>query len=122
LDLWIREDRGAPVDFDFYHAPLGVDASVFQAPADPTAPRPFVVCTSGYRRNQEGVGECDDVAAALGREVLQLGPTFQMKAATTFVTGIEDAALAAAAPAAVRRDLRRPVTTRGTARPCRCTN
>lgn len=95
LRLWIEEDRGAAVDFNFYDAPLGVDASIFKPPADPAAPRPFIVCTSGFRRNQEGVGECDEAAAALGEQVFQLGPTFAMKARTTFMVGIDDAALAA---------------------------
>ena len=95
LDIWIREDGGAPIDFNFYNAPLGVDASIFTPPDDPAALRPFVVCTSGYRRNQEGVGECDEAAAALGEQVFQLGPTFPMRAATIFKTDLSDHELAA---------------------------
>ncbi len=94
LDVWIREDGGKPIDFPFYHAPLGVDAGVFRPPARDGAWRPYVVCTSGARRNQESVEECDEAAAARGERILQLGPTFRMKADTTFVAGIDDRRLA----------------------------
>ena len=92
LDLWITEERGAAVDFPFYHAPLGVDASVFNT--GDGAVRGWTVLTSGFRRNQESVGECDEAAYALGRTMVQLGPTFPMKSSTYFATGVSDTVLA----------------------------
>jgi hypothetical protein len=90
---WIAADGGDPVDFNFYHAPLGVDASVFTP--EPAVARDVLVCTSGFRRSQEGVGECDDAAAALKAKVFQLGPQYSMKSETIFKTGISDEELAA---------------------------
>ena len=94
LDLWIREERGAPIDFPFYHAPLGVNASIFRATPTETTYRPYTVCTSGAQRNQEGVAECDEAVHALGGRVLQLGPMFEMRSDTYFTTGISDSDLA----------------------------
>ena len=93
LGRWIAEDGGAPLDFPFYHAPLGVDGSVF-TPGDGHALRGYTVLTSGFRRHQEGVAECDEAAAAVDGCVFQLGPTFSMKAETFYGTGLEDDELA----------------------------
>jgi len=92
LGLWIAEEGGAPIDFNFFHAPLGVDADVFKIGAE--GKRPYTICTSGYRRNQEGVAECDEAVHALGEKLLQLGPTFEMRSDTSFLSGISDADLA----------------------------
>ncbi len=97
IPLWIKEDAGAEMDFNFYHAPLGVDASVFTLGADAlerSAPRPYTVCTSGFRRNQEGVAECDEAVYALGGRLFQLGSTYAMRSDTTFATELSDTALA----------------------------
>lgn len=91
LQRWVHEDGGRTYDFPFYHAPLGVDASIFR---DRKQLRTYTVCTSGQRRSQEGVGECDDAAKAVGGMVFQLGPQFEMRAPTTFITGISDDMLA----------------------------
>lgn len=93
LSEWIANDGGLPIDFPFHHAPLGVDASIFTLGT--SAARPFTICTSGFRRNQEGVAECDAAAHAVGGKVFQLGPEFRMRSETTFLTGIHDVALAA---------------------------
>lgn len=93
LKAWIQADGGSSINFPFYHAPLGVDASIFTLGSN--APRPFMICTSGFRRNQEGVAECDSAAYSLGGKVFQLGPEFRMRSETTFLTGIQDIALAA---------------------------
>jgi hypothetical protein len=92
IERWIKEDGGAPVDFNLYRSPLGVDASVFTP--EPAVARDILVCTSGFRRSQEGVMECDDAAHALSGKVFQLGPTFKMNSLTTFGTGITDLQLA----------------------------
>lgn len=94
LGVWIGEDGGAAIDFNLYRSPLGVDATVFVPPSDPKAPRPFTVCTSGFRRNQEGVEECDLAAKAIGGRVFQLGPIYSMESPTTFMTDISDHELA----------------------------
>jgi len=93
LDLWIGEDGGDPLDFNFYHAPLGVDASVFTVePA--AAERDVTVMTSGQRRSQESVAECDDAAADVGGRIAQLGPTFGLRAQAEFHSGLTDSELA----------------------------
>lgn len=92
LDTWVKEDGGAPVDFNFLHAPLGVDASVFTP--EPAAEREFTVMTSGQRRSQESVAECDDAAHAVGGRVFQLGPVFGMRSRTLVLSGITDPELA----------------------------
>lgn len=94
LALWIAEDRGAPVDFNFYNAPLGVDASVFTLPPH-GAHRDILVCTSGFQRNQEGVAECDEAAVSVDGRIFQLGPNLDhMKSQVSYATGISDEELA----------------------------
>jgi len=91
LEQWIAEDRGPEIDFPFYHAPLGVDSRVF---FDRGQDRTFTICTSGQRRNQEGVAECDDAVMWAGGSIFQLGPQFPLRSHATFLTGISDTALA----------------------------
>jgi glycosyltransferase involved in cell wall biosynthesis len=94
LDLWIREDGGVPVDFHFYHAPLGVDASIFTLPPVGSH-RDILVCTSGFQRNQESVAECDEAAVSLDGRIFQLGPHLdRMKSQVSYATGITDEELA----------------------------
>jgi len=90
LGLWIQEDGGAPMDFHFYHAPLGVDPIFY----DRAVKRDFTVCTSGQRRSQESVAECDEAAAMVGGSVFQLGPSLAMKADATCLTDVSDVLLA----------------------------
>lgn len=89
---WMEEER-SHLAFDFYHAPLGVDSQVFTA--EPAVARDVLVCTSGARRSQESVAECDDAAVALGGTVFQLGNEFNMRARTHYAVGITDAEVAA---------------------------
>ncbi len=94
LDLWIAEDGGEPVDFNFYHAPLGVDASIFTPPPSGSH-RDILVCTSGFQRNQEGVAECDEAAVSVDGRIFQLGPRLdKMKSQVSYATGISDEELA----------------------------
>jgi hypothetical protein len=92
LDKWIAEDGGSPVDFNFYHAPLGVDSKVFTD--SPTVSRNITICTSGFRRTQESVMECDEAVVSIGGQIFQLGPEFSMKSRTIFKSGISDLDLA----------------------------
>lgn len=93
LDKWITEDLGDPVDFNFYHAPLGVDAAVFTP--EPAVPRDVMVMTSGQRRGQESVAECDDAVVELGGRIAQLGPVFSLRSKCEFIANLTDAELAA---------------------------
>lgn len=60
----------------FYHAPLGVDGDVFR-PIRPTRKR-FVVGTSGYIAETEGVRECYDAARRLELPMFHLGPDLKL--------------------------------------------
>lgn len=93
LDKWIAEDGDSPVDFNFLHQPLGVDADVFTP--EPAVERDVTVMTSGQRRGQESVAECDDAAAEVNGRLIQLGPTFTLRSPTEFYSGISDPELAA---------------------------
>lgn len=94
LDLWIKEDDGLDVDFCFYHAPLGVDASIFTLPPAGSH-RDILVCTSGQQRSQEGVAECDEAAVSVDGRIFQLGPHLdRMKSQVSYASGISDEELA----------------------------
>jgi hypothetical protein len=61
--------------FRFYHAPLGCDATVFNADAiDLTTPYQHLVVTHGPSSLCEGVRECARAAARVGGTVYHLGP------------------------------------------------
>jgi hypothetical protein len=95
LDAWCAEDGSGPVDFQFYHAPLGVDATVFTPPVEREPAKPYMVCTSAAQRNQESAAECDEAASACDGIVFQLGPHLdRMKAQVVYAAGIGDAELA----------------------------
>jgi hypothetical protein len=119
LDLWIREDAatcpsrqlpsddglgqyGVPteaasepeaLDFHFYHAPLGVDPAIFHPNGG--GERSITVCTSGARRNQESVAECDEAALAVDGCVFQLGAMFALRARAIYAQDLTDDVLAA---------------------------
>jgi hypothetical protein len=94
LDLWIAEDHGPPLDFNFYHAPLGVDSAIFTLPSADRH-RDILVCTSGFQRNQEGVAECDEAAVSVDGRIFQLGPHLdKMKSQVSYAQGITDEELA----------------------------
>jgi hypothetical protein len=88
LHTWIHEDGGEPVDFNFYHSPLGVDAEIFIPPAN-GAHRSIMVCTSGARRSQESVAECDEAVAQCDGRIFQLGPRLEkMKSDVFYSAGV----------------------------------
>lgn len=73
--IWSYYDLAAYVgsdDFGFYHAPLGVDGSVFRPVGD--GRRPFTIGTSGYVAETECVEECAKAAASVGGAMAHLGP------------------------------------------------
>jgi hypothetical protein len=95
LDVWIKEDGGAPVDFNFYHAPLGVDPKVFNLESEtPYMPRTVMICTSGARLSQESTLECDRACRAVDGVLFQLGPKLTFQSRAYQLTGIPDKELA----------------------------
>lgn len=81
------EDGAETSGVRFYHAPLGVE-SVFK----PSAPvrKCFLIGTSGYIADTEGVRECAEVAMRLGRRQFHLGPNLGLGTNVMFATGLED--------------------------------
>lgn len=63
---WVRHNTQIP----FYHAPLGVDSSLFK---DLNVHRTFIVGTSSQHALSEGVRECVFAAKRIGRPVFHLG-------------------------------------------------
>lgn len=61
-----------PIDFPFYHAPLGVDAEVFKM--DGAADRPYIIGTSGLSPVTESVREARIAARHTNNRVFHLGP------------------------------------------------
>jgi glycosyltransferase involved in cell wall biosynthesis len=93
LKEWIAEDGGAPIDFNFYHTPLGVDNTIFTP--DPPEERIYTICASGQMRHHEGTAECDESVARMGGKLLNLSmPMADMVSDVTFRTGVTDEALA----------------------------
>lgn len=79
--------------FPFYHAPLGVDASVF---TDHGALRPFIIASSGRAWTNESVRECVLAAQEVDRWSFHLGQPLSRapRRAVVCETGISDAQLA----------------------------
>lgn len=93
LRAWCYEDATDwPLGNRFYHAPLGVDGTVFTETF--TAHRPYVVCSSGRAWLTEGARECSLAAQAVGRESLHLGPMFKSRPWVRSVSGVTDTELA----------------------------
>lgn len=86
----MRKD-GIRVDCPFYHAPLGVDGDVFK-PAE--LPKRFLVGTSGYVAETEGVRECARAAAELGGLQFHLGPDLHLGTHVRAKHGLSDAEVA----------------------------
>lgn len=86
-------DRGRawPGQTTFLHAPLGVDP-VFQ-PEQPLR-KLFMVGTSGYVADTEGVNECSLAVRALNEHQLHLGPRLPLKGNVTYISGVTDEQLA----------------------------
>lgn len=76
----------------FYHAPLGADASVF-VPSRPTR-KTYIIGTSGFIAETEGVRECHEAARSLERPLFHLGPDLKLGVGVTYVTGVSDILLA----------------------------
>lgn len=79
---------------NFYHAPLGADASVFVA--DPNVKKLFTIATSGPSYLQESVRECWLAAGQVGGSAFHVGPPRLSSVCKVFSAGCNDNQLAAA--------------------------
>ena len=83
---------GVTPDFEFYHAPLGVDAKVFKPPVRRS--HKYLVCTSGQSALTESVREAIYAARRVNRKVLHLGPELKRGPDVVCQWGLSDAGLA----------------------------
>lgn len=77
---------------NFYHAPLGVDGSVFQ-PSEPTRKR-FGIGTSGFVADTEGVKESYAACKAHNLDLFHLGPNLGLGPGVLYMHNIGDADVA----------------------------
>jgi hypothetical protein len=87
LNAAIDDDGGACGLDNFYHAPLGADASVFTSVYSEA--REFIITTSGESRLSESVRECWLAAEAISAKAIHLGPLKPPKHVTP-ITNISD--------------------------------
>lgn len=78
---------------NFYHAPLGVDATVFVA--DPNVKKLFTIATSGLSRLQESVRECWLAVEQVGGSAFHVGSPHLSSVCRVFSAGCNDNQLAA---------------------------
>ena len=90
LPMLCAED-GNSSDFEFYHAPLGVDADVFKPIR--WSKRPYIIATTGGAWLSESVREATNAAWRVDKPVFHLGADLKRKG-VTYKTGISDAELA----------------------------
>jgi len=74
-----------------YRSPLGVDSIAFR-PWD--VPKKYLIGTSGFVLESEGVLEANEAVRRLGGQQFHLGPAFEELENTYYKTGINDATLA----------------------------
>lgn len=95
LESYARQDGylapGQDLPFRFYHAPLGVDGSVFQQ--TPGLDGRFLMATSGYVSESECVGECAQAVKNVGGKMFHLGPDLKLGEHVECRVGISDKAL-----------------------------
>lgn len=84
-------EDGVPQNFPFYHAPLGVDSTVFY-PRD--VQRKYLIGTSGDYWLSESIREAVYAAKRVRRPVFHLGPELNRGSDVTCVSGIDDDTLA----------------------------
>jgi hypothetical protein len=69
LPALCKED-GIPIKFNFYHAPLGVDADVFK---ETSLPRKFIIANTGSGKAWNKECKNEGILAANGKPVFQMG-------------------------------------------------
>jgi len=73
LPALVREDGGREIDFDFYHAPIGLDAWAFHTVPVPPC-RPYSMLSSGYIGETECAYEVATATQRVGGVHFHLGP------------------------------------------------
>lgn len=84
-----REDN-TPTNFNFYHAPLGVDEVFKEYPTI----KEYIIATSGLGYSTESVRECILAADAIGGRVFHVGPRVTNRTNVDFSDGMNDVNLA----------------------------
>lgn len=96
LDLWgLAEEDGLEPGFNFYYAPLGVEAmftrrEIATPPSGARNDKRYVVLTSGQLYMTEGVRECIHAAKEVGRKAAHLGPKVSEDGHVTCFDAIND--------------------------------
>lgn len=94
LNQAIADDDGACGLDNFYHAPLGADASVFY-PRDRDGHYSYVIASSGPSRLQESVRECWLAAEQVDRNYLHIGMKHgPFGGRPDYISGVSDDVLA----------------------------
>jgi hypothetical protein len=89
LAMWCREDKVSP-DFNFYHAPLGVD-EIFRKS---DVPKEYVIASSGPAYTTESARECIKAAERVDKRAFHVGPVIIKKPWVDFADGMDDTELA----------------------------
>lgn len=89
LEKHCKED-GNKLDFNFYHAPLGVTKEFKRYKVE----KEYLIATSGVGFTGESVRECVLAAEALGKRVFHVGPEVTNRKSIDFSHGMNDTELA----------------------------
>jgi hypothetical protein len=89
LKALCKEDGISP-DFNFYHAPLGVDPVFKETPSA----KKYIIATSGNGYLTESARECILAANAVNKPVFHIGPAITDRSGVDFSQGINDSELA----------------------------
>lgn len=89
LDEFAGEAAGS---FPFYYASLGVDTEVFRP--GPLVRTSFIIGTSGYIAETEGVRECHAAARLVNRKQFHLGPDLELGPGVSYMLDVPDSLVA----------------------------
>lgn len=92
LKAWCAEDR-TPFDFNFYHAPLGVDTRTFGI-REPASARNYIIGTSGRSAVTESVREAVHATKRVKGMMFHLGPELRKGDDIVCLQDIDDSELA----------------------------
>lgn len=87
LDEYVKHLARAD-DLNLYHAPLGVDGSIFRPIGE--GRRSFKIGTSGYIAETESVGECARAADKISGATAHLGPDLGLPGRISYNEGLSD--------------------------------
>lgn len=89
LPAWCAKDKVSP-DFNFYHAPLGIDKAFRVYPTK----KKYIIATSGLGYLTESARECILAAITVGKRVFHVGPMITNRPEVDFSNGMTDTELA----------------------------